>query len=244
MKTRQFLLYSLAVLLFAFTSCKESPEDAGIDRRLDHFPIEEGHWVEYQIDSTVYDLFSGTVYTNTYQVREFFESTFLDNDERPSVRIERSYRDNDTMEWVLRDIWYATRTEQEAERQEENVRFIKMVFPPLEGNQWNGNVYIDFDAPGTDLDKYQGWEYAYSNLSGTYDNGLGSTFSNVTEIQHIDDGTEIDYRFSKEIYAADVGLVYKEYWDLKTQTIQPGVPWEDKAEEGWIIRQKVIDYKQ
>jgi len=46
------------------------------------------------------------------------------------------------------------------------------------------------------------------------------------------------------MYAENVGLIYKEYWDLKTQDIQVGVPWEEKAEEGWIIRQKVIDYKQ
>jgi len=161
MKTKQFLVYSLAILVFALTSCKENPEDAGIDQRLNYFPIEAGHWVEYQIDSTVYDLFSGTVYTNTYQVREDFESTFLDTDDRPSVRIERSYRDDASQEWEVKDIWYATRTDEEAERQEENVRFIKMVFPPLEGNSWNGNVYINFDD---DLEKYEGWEYVYTNL--------------------------------------------------------------------------------
>lgn len=244
MKAMKYLVYTFSVLILALSSCKENPENADLDRRLDYFPITAGHWVEYQIDSTVYDLFSGTVYTHTYQVREDFESEFLDNDDRPSVRIERRYRENDTEEWSLDDIWYATRTEHEAERQEENVRFIKLMFPPIEGTQWDGNVYIDFDAPNTDLDKYEDWTYQYTNLTGTYDNGLGATFNNVTEIQQIDSGTEIDYRYAKEIYAKNVGLVYKEYWDLKTQNIQPGVPWEDKAEEGWIIRQKVIDYKQ
>lgn len=235
-----------AVILFSLIiiGCTENPEDPGLDRRLDYFPMEEDYWIEYQVDSTVYDAFSGTVYTNTFQVREYFESAFLDNDDRPSMRIERSYRADPTEEWVLRDIWYATRTEQVAERLEENVRFIKMVFPAVEGTEWNGNSYIDFDAPNTDLDKYEDWNYTYTNLFGTYESNIADLFTDVTEITHIDSGTEIDYRYSKEIYAKNVGLVYKEYWDLATQNIQPTVAWEDKAEEGWIIRQKVIDYKQ
>ena len=55
------------------------------------------------------------------------------------------------------------------------------------------------------------------------------------------DSSAINITSSIEKYAKNIGLVYKELRFLKSQN-NIGLPWEERAEQGYILRMSIIDY--
>lgn len=233
------LLLILTVITILFVACKDVTEDPNIDLGLDYFPIEVGKWLVYEADSVVFNGFTGTIDTTEFFIREFVESNFTDNEGRPASRIERSYRSNENEDWVLRDIWYAVKDSQYAERIEENVRFLKLVFPITANKTWKGNTYINSNDP--DLNFYDDWDYEITNTNTSYQYG-DLNLSNAIDIQQIDFETFIEKSYGKETYAKGVGLVFKELWQLETQDLSNPAPWPNRAEEGFTYRQRLIDH--
>ncbi|MGD0711475.1 MAG: hypothetical protein ABR968_09895 [Bacteroidales bacterium] len=194
-----YIISLLIILLIAYYSCKRetiTPVDVGYG----YFPTNVGHWVLYQVDSTHYDSFSHGKATHFhYQIKELIQSTFLDLSNRTTQRIER-YETMDTIPIFLKDVWVSNLTNIDAEKVEENIRYIKLVFPVTGSQTWNGNAYNTFEAQ----------DYQYANVNVPYTiNGL-SFDSTVTVIQDtvfnlIEDLNEY------EIYAKHVGLIYKRY---------------------------------
>ncbi len=240
MNFNKTILLIFASCLVLLISCKDEIEEPNIDFGFEYFPMEQGKWVVYEADSIIYNDFEEVVETTYLQIREFIEEEFVDNEGRPAVRVERSYRYDPNDNWNLQDIWYGVRDSSTAERIEENVRFLKIAFPPTNGKQWKGNTYIDNTDPELEIYK-DDWDYTVLSTDATYANG-SVNLSNVLEIQQNDFETFIEKSFSKEMYAKGIGLVYKEFWNLETQTIDPNCPWVECAEKGFIYRQRLIDH--
>lgn len=66
------------------------------------------------------------------------------------------------------------------------------------------------------------------------------TFKDVLTVLLVNNENLIEYRYGIEQYAKNVGLVYRELWILDTQKIDPTLPWKQKAEKGFILKQKII----
>ena len=119
----------------------------------------------------------------TRQIKEVLESEYIDNEGRPGVRIEERFKRNgDEDPWQISDIWYATRTKAKAEKIEENQRYIKLVFPPSNNKQWQGNIFTRCHY--NELSYLDGWRYEYVNVNEALDiNGLSfdSTFGSGPE---------------------------------------------------------------
>ena len=234
-----------SILFLAVTallqSCKREPPPA-VDYKYNYFPLTIGHTVEYYVDSVLYNpLFAGGKKNVSWQVKEVVESEFKDNAGRDAFRIERYIRPNDSAQWTISNVWYAVLEQTRAERVEENLRFIRMVFPPKSGTKWNGNIYI----PTSDtFEFYHNWSYTYTAVDEpTTLNGF--TFdSSCTVIEVADSSSLIDMRYSKAIYAKHVGLIYKDLYDLRYQDTIPAPPgpWEQKANRGYITRIRIKDY--
>ena len=120
-----------------FTSCSKD-DPAEVDLGHDYFPQNIGHWIEYQVDSMRVQLVSGNVLDTalySYPLREVLVENITDAEGRPAQRVVRYLRDaNNT--WLPKDVWWQTRDNVRAERSEENLRRIKLVFPPREGTEW------------------------------------------------------------------------------------------------------------
>ena len=135
-----FLPLSLIALLsvFLLLSCKkdvEVPPDVGYS----YFPDRVGKYVIYEVDSTRQNDSLDVDTTYHYLLKEVIESIITDNEGRPSLRIERYVKYYDPlvpysqMQWTLKDVWMATLTSTTAETVEENVRYLKLVFPLKKG---------------------------------------------------------------------------------------------------------------
>lgn len=243
-KTIYFL--SFLCLIGIFAACEGETEDLDIDLGQDYFPTEVNHSITYQVDSTVYNVFAGTVSNASKQVREVIINEDVDLEGRPRYEIARYTRSDETTPWenIIPRIWYAVRTESVAERVEENLRFVKLTFPPTEGAKWEGNKYIDTD--GELWNFYNDWLYEYEQVGGPQSvNGIN--FDNTITILQNDFSTLKDKIYGKEIYAKGVGLIYKEFMDL--ELLAPSLPpieqvdWPERANDGLHVIWQVLEYE-
>ncbi len=211
-----------------FHSCRK---DVGSVTNMgyNYSPVQIGSYVEYQVWEVVHDDALALHDTAQYYLKELVESEFIDNEGRPSLRLERYRKDSMSYPWVLTDIWYSTRTNFRLERVEEDKRVISMIFPVKEGEVWNGNALNNFDE----------WDYSYRVVDSTaIINGL--LFDSVAVV------VEHDFRpgfffheYSEAIYARGVGLVQKRQRlvEIDGQDIPSSV-----VQKGNELFQQVIGY--
>lgn len=239
----------IAIIGASLSSCSESTnvEDFEIFPKYEYFPLEIGKYITYQVDSAIYDTTAaGIVVTNTTSfVRESITDTLRDNSNRLAYKLERAYRPSDTVDWEVTDIWVAVATENQAERVEENLRFIKMTFPLIDGTIWNGNLFIDetttISVAGEQVELFRNWSYEVDGLDLQEEIGT-MNFDSVATLIQADSENLVELRYSVEKYAKNIGLVYREMRIFDTQNISEILPWEEKAQKGFSFTQTVIDH--
>jgi len=216
-------------------SCKN---DAMVDSDIGYgyFPTEIGHWVIYEVDSTVYDDFQGDTDYYHYQVKEVLESGFTDNEGRPAIRVERykRWQDSvlpyDSIPWYLSRVWAFTKTNSTGEKLEENERFIRLAFPVSEGKTWDGNA---FNTIGQ-------WTYKYKDVDEAYT--IGSfIFDSTLLVEQKKEINLIDHRVYQERYAKNVGLIEKSVIDVH-DTAFGALPVINRIHDGVIYTIKLVDY--
>jgi hypothetical protein len=223
-----FLLLAFSIILFA---CKKDKPIPAVDLGYDYFPIEIGHWIEYEVDSIVYNDFTGTIDSSHYYIKELLESEFIDNENRPTIRIERYYKPHDTLDYMLKDVWYVNRTSTTAEKVEENKRIIKLAFPVRNKNVWDANAF-NFDEEL--IMEYDKIHEAYSLNSFSFD-------SSVT-VQHYETTTLISEAYQYEVFAKNIGMIKKKYLDIEKVWDVFSQSWI--IDSGVILEYTMIDYKK
>jgi hypothetical protein len=215
--------------ILLFSSCRRDSEIPSPDFGYNYFPIDIGRYVIYQVDSIAYDDKIHLPDTTRYQLMEKITSVFQDNSGRPTLRIERYKKfynptiPYDSLPWTLTDVWFANRTTTTAEKVEENIRYIKLVFPVKQGRQWNGNSYNTLGQ--------KDYEMISVNQSGSINSITFDSVLTVKQFQQID---FIQYRYELEKYAKNVGLIYKERDSIYTGGTADTV--------GYTFTQKIISY--
>jgi len=243
MKTAVYALLFIGL----FLSCESMVEEPSTDLGYEYFPLEVGNTWIYQVDSTIFDTtgMGRVIDTTSSFVREQIVEKFIDNTDTEVFRIERSYRATEGDAWQVVDVWSAEKTEKQAIRTEENLRYIKMIFPLSENAVWDGNIFIDqpiiISIAGETLEFLKDWTYEVINKDVAEQIGTFA-FDEVTTISQVDEENLIEIRFAREKYAKGVGLVFKEMRIMDTQNINADLKWENKAQKGFIMRQTLIEH--
>ena len=204
---RYFIIY--IVLFVTLLGCKKDPATI-VDLGYDYYPIQEGHWVIYNVDSIVYNDFTNSVDTFQYQIKELIVSTYQDAEGRNTQRIERYKRIN-SGPWIIKDVWSSNLTSTTAERVEENTRYVKLAFPAKIGMSWDGNV----------ANVISEWEYLYTTYDEAASVGLLSFDSVLTVLQRDQDLGALEKDYFVEMYAKNIGLIYKEAIHLEQDLVDP-----------------------
>lgn len=214
MKTIKYLIIITALTAF-ISSCKKNEDQAPLYLGYDYFPVNTGRVLIYDADSTITDEFTQATTMHHFQIKEVIDSTYLDNENRPTQRIERYMRDSANAPWVIFKVWSATLTNTRAERYEDNVRYVKLVFPVKQDIHWNGNALNTNDA----------LDYMYTEVNSAMMLNNASYDSVLTVLQDEEDNL-IEHRYFMEQYAAGVGMIYKENVkqeiDFNLQTVKSG----------------------
>ena len=224
------MFFSLSFL----NSCKK--ENVETDAGYEYFPTNIGHWVIYEVDSTAYrSFFNDTIHVK-YQVKEYLESTYIDNQGREAIRVERykrPYIDSipyDSLPWTISRVWSFVRNGSEGEKQEENQRFIRMTFVPREGKKWNGNAYNTIGE----------WEYEYMDVDVPYSiNSLN--LDSTALIQQICDTNALSYTWYQERYAKHIGLIEKTVFDVEDDALG-ATSVLTRINDGEIYTIKLVDW--
>ncbi|MFM1744380.1 MAG: hypothetical protein RLZZ630_317 [Bacteroidota bacterium] len=218
---------SIALVLLLFVSCSSEMDEVTLPDPEGTllFPIDTGLTRIYAVDSIYWDDFTGTHDTLNYLIREKIADTFNDLQGRPTQRIER-FREVPGDGWIIDRVWTTNRTNTTAERTEDNLRFIKLVFPTREGVTWNGNSLNTLPAENYRITK-----------TGS-DTAAGMTFSTTATVLQGDSvGNRITRQYGLEKYAQGPGLTYRRNVSLTYNFPLTTV------RSGYIYTETLIDYE-
>lgn len=256
---RSFIFLTILFGMF-WSACSKQPEQPFIPINLadqhNYYPLSVGKYVEYTVDSVLYDFGSaGGISRDSTRtwVREEITDTFSDNAGRLLFRIERFERNNDSLPWQLKQVLSAGQSNSQAIRTENNLRFLKLVFPFYRNTRWDGNLWIDpyveIEVAGERIRPFANWQYNVDALDIPAQIGSFS-FDSILVVTEVDQTNAIERRLSRSTYAKHIGLVHREQWILDSQYCNQipapadcqTKPWTEKAETGYILRQVLTGY--
>jgi hypothetical protein len=202
------------------------------DLGYNYFPNTIGYYAIYQVDSIVYNLPFNKIDTFKFQVKELLESYYTDSEEKNTTRIVRYYRNKSTDSWQIRNVWAQRVSATKAERQEENIRFIKLIFPVKKNTRWNINSVNTLEPQIAKIEETD----ADFELDG-------NIYPHTCMINLGIDTSLITYKKHYEFYSRGVGLVYSELYDVASNTIDANKPSVlQRIETGVICKRKLIEY--
>lgn len=227
-------------LLFLFTilitvSCKKD-SDFNMDLGYDYIVNQKGAYIVYHVDSTIYNDFTKEITRTSLEMKEVIVEDFIDNLGRNAQRVNRYKRAIGDTDWELFRTYYIVKGKINAERIDENLRYINFVFPAKENITWLGNRFIDAVENNKFLNN---WNYKYTSVDAPL-TLEGKNYSETATIILRDNETVIEKVYAKEIYAKGIGMIYKEWQHLETQS-NFDKPWLEKAEKGYILKMYAIE---
>lgn len=191
--------FSILILAgaFFFSGCKDDEES--YDPGYAYFPLEVGDYKIFDVQKNSYQP-TDTTYEN-YQIKEVVAETFTINDEL-RYRLERFKRFNSTDPWPFApdSVWSVAFSNSKVIKVENNIRLIKLIFPVENGRTWNGNAE---NVLGED-------SYTLQDVAKPFTVPAQSFPNTATVLQSPNDSTtrlSKDYR--AEVYAKDLGMIYK-----------------------------------
>ena len=243
LKKNTLLLIGVILGLTLCVSCSESQDEEPdlMDQGFDFMPLEVGDEWLFDLDSIIYDPEPGGIVVDTllYDLRYVVADTFIDGENEKAFQIDRYVKSDTSTLWRLTDVWSVKRSGGQLIWREGNLPFISLVFPPDEGRRWDGNALFDDDqvrykVRGETLDVFKFWA-DYEVLSVQGEDIGGVFYDTVATIQHADREITIEKRFSQEKYARGKGLVFKKMTVLDTQNENTAIPFEERAQRGYIV---------
>jgi hypothetical protein len=246
-------------LLACLAACSDplrlQPDDPGAAQQA-YFPLETGKYLEYVADSMQYDFQdNGDVRIDSSRtlVRLQILDTFVDAAGETVFRIERFERPDENTPWTFRRMESAWRNTTQAVYTENNLRFLKLVFPMDRRTSWDGNHWIDplreINIAGETMRPFSHWDYGVDSLDipgkiGTF------SFDSLLIVTEADENNLVERRYSKAIYAKHLGLVQRIQWILDSQYCNQNPipadcfskPWEQKAQKGFILKMTLLQH--
>lgn len=249
----------MIALLFSslLLSCNQGSLEPPVNldaSQFDYYPLEIGKYIEYQVDSVLYDFTFGGL-TSQDSSQTFVLETVTDTFREPSGTlvyvIERYERPSEELPWAIAQVFAASKTNTQAIRTEGNWRYLKLVFPFDRLSAWDGNLWIDknreIEFAGERMRPFSNWSYEVDSVDVPTHMGPFA-FDSTLYVTEADDTNAYEKRFSRAIYAKHVGLVWREQWILDSQYCNQSPvpadcetrPWELKAEKGYILKQRIL----
>ncbi len=230
-------LSAMVLLIAILASC--SDDDGGTmgeaNLGYEYFPIDLGHYVVYKADSIWHDNPTagspGVHDTSSYYIKEYIESEFEDGAGEINQRLERYKRDEADQDWHLVDVWFIKRGSRNAQKVEENIRYIKMGFPIAQNSTWDGNALNDRDR----------WTYSYDSLYVEKVYG-GESYPRTVTVRQRENKNFVEDELAYEVYAPDIGLVYRFYRELVTRLDYMDNPSAANIRSGVEFTWEIVDY--
>lgn len=222
-------IFGIGLALAFLAGCKS--ENADPEMGYEFYPATINSWISYSVDSIWYA--EGAADTFHYEIKELIESEFTDDEGRSARRIERFFRLNNDQQWVLKDIWKVIVTKRKVEKVEENIRFVRLNFPVNTSQYWDGNA----------LNNLERWDYSYAQV-GESQTFSDTYFPRTATVNQEGAVNLIEQERGQEVYAADVGLVYKHLIEIQTDISYTSNPVPENIQSGYELYYHYLDHGQ
>jgi len=258
-KILSYLLLS-AIFIASFFSCKKV-NNSTTDPTLNYFPLilrpTNAHYVTYNVDSIYYD--SSTC--SRYEIKSMIKYAITDtvrnaNDQltylmnvytspypggfwTPSSVIEITLAETtvtNLLEPTTTSLFYV----------QDQTNYVKLMFPIKNGYTWQGNQNANINIHSSAY--LANWNYSYRNMGLSYFNNQIEFANTVTVLEDsesvnntgVDTGTAGYFTYAKEVYAYNVGMIYKQWTHY---TWGPG-GLTDSCWNGYSVTMEAVDYNQ
>jgi len=219
LKSSTVLILLVSVLFVSIISCKKTTETIDQGALSDYYPLIPGKFIKYEVDSLVYVNFGKDSVRRKNQVMVVVDSQITDNTGRAVYRVFRYQRKDRTESWEPQTTLLVANTKNVIEYTEDNLKYIKLLFPVQDFNTWKGNVYLDsVISQNYNYQYLLDWDYYYSDLGETAQFGNETVRDIVTVNQRNEvlgypespnDISTITLAYEK--YAKGIGMVYKKF---------------------------------
>ena len=217
---------SLFILILNIISCKKDSGDTVQELSSDYFPMNQYSYIDYAVTEITYDDFFNPVKIDTinYELRVEVDSLKLNQNGFSEAQLIRSVRESDTSNWRVADVWFARKSNTKLEVVEENINFIKMVYPVGKDKTWDGNAMNTMPE--------QIYSYLEVNSEVTIREIL---FPNVVKVERGRILNLIEDESHQEWYAEGLGMIYKNDRSLSTSP-------DGEIESGRIVTYVIQGY--
>lgn len=235
---------SVVLISLLITSC-QSNEVAKSSDDSAYFPLRVGNSWIYNVEETAIVRTSCSdngVTVSNYELQALVTDSFPATDQGFLYVIERAKRLKVTDPWQALDTWTVQRMGNRIISNQSSIKYVKLILPLANGLVWNGNLYNNQkELNGLNEDNYK------ATLKGQpYTNATGITFNQTVTIIQNEEQSNIIYRDSRvEVYAYQVGLVYKESYLLKYfSNSQLPCFGQKKTQQGITYKQTLKEFKR
>lgn len=235
----KYLSFFLPALLF--WQCAGDPEP-NVQPDSTYFPLSVGAFYIYDVEETQYSVINGQE-DLSYQLKLSVTDSFRNNAGGTTYVIQRYVRNNVDEAFQYSDTWSARIEATQVVIVEGNIAYVRLVFPVSVGRSWNGNALNNLkgdescgDSMNFDCDVYQ-----IESVDVPYQFGEEWLTETVEVVQsnNIDVIVKEDVR--KEIYARNIGLVYKESAVLNYCTVGSCIG-QQQVDDGYTWKQSLVGY--
>ncbi len=204
------------VMVMTFLGLVANGCDSGkMVKSVNYFPLRVGQTWRYDIEETSIIRSVCTdngVTTSTYELLVTVVDSVPNTSQGFTYRLKRSKRSKATDPWIDFETWTADLIGNKVVVNESNVSYVKMLTSMTNDLVWNGNLYNSRqELNGKNEDDYKS---TLVNKPYVVESS-GLSFGNSVSVVQNDEQSNIIYRDSRfEVYADQVGLVYKESYLL------------------------------
>lgn len=228
--------FLLLVLCSILACTSNETEDRPIDKGKDYYPVELNRSWTYAYDSIVYNRQFRSIDTISGFLREEISNRLNDIGGYPNYRMERLIKKNEADRWAPNTVWSIQVEDDRLIRAEENLPFIKLLFPTIIEVEWDGNAfideYLDVDIQGDPIQMYINWDYLIKERLESRE-VEGTLYNDVLVVEEVDTDDGFSRRLSKSYYARGVGLIEKEMIILDCSNCSSALSWEEKGDKGF-----------
>jgi hypothetical protein len=180
---------------------KDTTEEISFD--YEYYDLTPGRFCIYDVVDIEHDENQAVQHDTTYyQLKTVIGDTFIDNSGRITRKFLRYTRDSIQDNWLLKDVWTTLIENNKAELVEENQRIVKLVFKPTYEKVWNINM---FNVSSKINAKYAAIDQPFTIGNQVFDKTLKVDIQNFFSL--------VDDRVKYDVYAKNVGLIYKYFKD-------------------------------
>ncbi|GAB3527172.1 hypothetical protein GCM10027443_03300 [Pontibacter brevis] len=178
-----------------------------------YYPLEVGDYRIYNVLDIKYLHDVGD--TTRFQLKERVETSFYDQTNKLNHKIIRSVRPDANSPWVDDSVFVVSKQNTMVLLTKDNTKYVKLVFPMKAGLTWLGDAYnnriADSYTPGKRRSDYYESKESYTYMNPGQPITINGTVypKSVIVVQGSPTETWIGYDDRKEVYAEDIGMVYR-----------------------------------